>query len=344
MSIRRNPEFDMLERDFGIYLPDAQQYLEIGMDAAPTNLLQSQMISTVNAGIPAILTTIVDPNITRILTTPVKAAAIFGSAKHGDYTTTNDMFPVVEGTGEVSTYGDYDNNGSAGANIEWEQRQSYHFQTICRWGDKALDMAAKGKINYANEVNLSAAHVISKAHNKIWFFGVQGLQNYGILNEPNLSPALAPTGSWQTITGIQIINDINSMFVQLQKQLPDSITTDSKMKLVMSSITYPALTKPAVLESGGALAMSGPVLDYLKKVYKNLEIETATEYSTSAGELVQLVCLEVEGQEVGHCGFTELSRAHAIVRDTSSQLQKKSAGNWGFLLKLPGAISQMIGV
>jgi hypothetical protein len=89
---------------------------------------------------------------------------------------------------------------------------------------------------------------------------------------------------------------------------------------------------------------SGSVKQFLAEAYPNMTIKTAPEYSTSAGELAQLFVDQVEGQRLGFCAFTEKYRAHGLVRETSSTVQKKSGGTWGAVIKLPAAIAQMLGI
>ena len=56
-----------------------------------------------------------------------------------------------------------------------------------------------------------------------------------------------------------------------------------------------------------------------------------------------MIAENIEGQETGTCAFTEKMRAHAIVRDTSSFLQKKSQGTFGSVIFRPFAIASLIG-
>ena len=135
---------------YGIHVPAAAEYVGmtgLAADAAPWRAnfalaadAQPGLITAPNAGIPAYLVNLLDPEVVRILVTPMKAAEIFGETKKGDWTTLTTQFPVVEATGEVSSYGDYSNNGASGANVNWVPRQSYHFQTISQWGERELDM------------------------------------------------------------------------------------------------------------------------------------------------------------------------------------------------------------
>jgi hypothetical protein len=88
------------------------QFQQIGMDAQPGLVTQS------NSGIPAFLSTFIDPKLIEVLIAPMKAAEIIGSElQKGDWVTETAMFPVVESTGESSSYGDYSENGVAGANV-----------------------------------------------------------------------------------------------------------------------------------------------------------------------------------------------------------------------------------
>ena len=68
------------------------------------------------------------------------------------------------------------------------------------------------------------------------------------------------------------------------------------------------------------------------------------EYSTAAGEVVQLIVDEVEGQKTVTGAYNEKLRQHAIIRDLSSFKQKKSQGTWGAIVKRPNFIAQMLGV
>ena len=345
--MRINSHIPLLAKDFGIVFPGAVDYLDsqvamdarIALDAAPTNILQSQMVTFGNAGIPAFLTNFLDPELTRVLTTPPEFANIFGEVKKGDWITKSAMFPLVEATGEVSSYGDYNNNGLAGANVNYEPRQSYTFQSFTRWGDEEMEMAGEAKIDWAAEQNIAVALIFAKFLNKSYAFGVSGLSNYGWLNDPSLSTPITPTVPWSTATGTQIVGDVQRLFALLQTQLGGNVSTKDRLILAMPTVTEPFMLTPMQNVYGTA-----SVEEYLKKAFPKLEIMTAVEYSTNSGNLVQLIAPMVQGQKTGFCGFTEKMRAHAIVRDTSSTYQKKSAGTWGGILKIPAAISQCLGV
>ena len=350
MEVILNQEVALLRERYGIEFPGAVDFRnsQIGMDAAlalfsdamPTNLIQSPLVTVGNAAVPAYLTNYLDPELVRVLTAPIRAAEILGGeAKKGDWTTKTAEFPIIESTGEVSSYGDANNNGLAGANVNWEPRQSYHYQAFAKWGDKELDTAGKGKIDWAAEQNLAVAVTFAKFQNKSYFFGVNGLENYGILNDPSLPASITPGKAWASSTGLEIWGDIQKLFTQLQTQLNGNVDMTDKLTLAMSPTIQPYLLTAMQNVYGNAT-----VLSMIKEGFPNMVIKTAPEYETTAGQVVQMIVESVQGQKVGFCGFTEKMRAHAIVRDTSMTYQKKSAGTWGAIIKVPAGISSMLGV
>jgi hypothetical protein len=338
-------ELRKVEREYGIVIPMAMDYLNkdisgdynLAMDALPA------LVTVSNAGVPAYLANYLDPEVIRVFVTPNKAATIFGETKKGDWTLLTAQFPIVESTGEVSSYGDYSNNGSVGSNVNWTPRQSYQFQTITQWGERELELAGLGKIDYASNLNIASALALDKFMNKSYFFGIAGLQNYGLLNDPSLITPIAPapTGTasgtlWSTKTGDQVYGDIVLLYGQLVAQTRGLVERDAKMTLAMSPEMEVNLTKT------NSFAVN--VSDLLKKNFPSLTVQSAVEYATVGGQLVQLIVDSIDGQSTGYCAFSEKMRAHPIKVELSSFQQKKSSGTWGAIVRLPIAIAQLLGV
>lgn len=307
---------------------------QLACDAQPT-------LSTLsNSAVPMWLTMYVDPAVIEVLFTPMRAAEICGEKKVGDWLMDTAQFLYVESTGEVSSYGDYNENGSSGANVNFPQRQSYHYQTFTKWGEKEIARAGLARLDWVSRLNIASALALNKFQNNSYFFGVAGLENYGLLNDPSLSAALSPTSAWSTADADVIYGDFVRMFRQLQVQSQGVITKRDRMKLVLSPTveTYLLNTNPPY-DSQTAESL-------IRKGFPNLEIINAVEYHnpTGSGEFVQLIVESVDGQKTAQCGFTEKMRAHAIVRDTSSWKQKKSQGTWGTVIFNPFAIVSMVGI
>lgn len=334
------------------YIPDGFRFdYGMAMDAQP------QLSATdPNSAVPWALTNFIDPDIIRIVFAPTNAEKILGAVKKGDWLTDTAMFPVVEHVGEVSSYDDYSNNGTVNVNTNWPQRQNYLFQTIKNYGERELERAGLAKINWVSEIDASAADILNRFMNLSGFFGISGLQNYGLLNDPNLSAALTPTT--KAYGGVKWVNngvivasaneiyaDIQSLYIQLVNQGLGNIDQKTPMVLTGSPQSLAALT--------ATNSFNVNVEDLLKKNFPNLRIEMAPQYGAvsaanpngvAAGNEIQLIATEVAGQKTGYTAFSEKMRSHPIIKDLSAFKQKLTAGTWGTILRQPFGAAQMIGV
>lgn len=306
---------------------------------------QPGLLTEMNGGIPAFLSNYLDPKVINTLLTPMKAVEITGERGMGSWAQTTAQFPLAEYTGGVSTYGDQNNNGSNGFNVNWTPRQAYTYQSFCRWGDQELARYGLAKIDFANEVRNARALNFNKFQNKSYFFGIANLQNYGLLNDPSLSAAVTPATkaaggtTWAVATADEIVKDIRDLYNSLQLQLQGLASIDGEMLLCMSPFVEAQLLKTA---TGGGFATS--VMDVVKKSFPKLRIITANEYKSTAGELLQLIIPTIDGTKTVEAFYTEKLRTFPVLREHSAYSQKFSAGTWGVILKRPLAIKQMLGV
>ena len=334
------------------YVPDEfRSNYALAMDAQPS------LVTDPNSAVPAMLTTMIDPQVYEILFAPNKAAVILGENRKGTWLDETAMFPTVEHTGEVSSYGDFAENGRAGVNTNWPQRQAYLFQTVKEYGERELERAGLAKINWVSEIDRAAATVLNKFSNLTYFYGVAGLQNYGLLNDPNLPAALTPAtkvvggATWFTAGGSpnatanEVYNDIVAMYENLVANTAGLVDKSAKLVLAMSPGSEVALTFTN--------SFNVNVTDLLKKNFPNIRIETAVQYGAlsasnpqgvAAGNFVQLIAESIEGQQSGYCSFNEKMRAHVVVRQMSSFRQKVTGGTWGTIIRMPIAFIQMVGV
>lgn len=311
------------------------------------------LVTQANNGVPLWMLTYFDPMVIEILTAPLRAEKIFAPQRKGDWTTPIMQFNLIEHTGDIEPYGDFTEGGSTDINVNYPTRQSFPFQTMARWGDRQIDEYGKAKINYHSQKEIAAAKTIKIAHNTCWFYGVQGLKCYGILNDPDLLPSISPIpfapsgGGTPVLTwadkaedvdgGAQAIyNDVRAMYTQMSTQTQGIVSMDDPMKLVVSN------TSNTFLATKSKYNVS--VKESLREAFPNLEIVTAPEYSTDAGEFAQLIADSVEGIPTGILAYTELERSHGVVRKVSSYKEKKSAGTWGSVIFRPMGIVGMLGI
>lgn len=343
----------------GVFLPGVKSYIPddykrnygLAMDAQPT------LVTDPNSAIPSFLTTMIDPSIFKVLFAPNNAVKIFGEVRKGTWLDETAMFPVVEYTGEVSSYGDYNENGRTGVNTNWPQRQAYLWQTISEYGERELERAGLARINWVSEIGQAAATIMNKYSNLTYFFGVAGLQNYGLLNDPNLGATLTPSTKaaggtkWINASNVivatanEIYGDIESVYIQLVSQTAGLVDQETSMVLALSPLSAAALT--------ATNSFNVNVYDLLKKNFPKIRIETAVQYGAlsasnpqgvAAGNMMQLIAENIEGQDTGYCAFNEKMRSHPIIRATSSFKQKLTGGSWGAIIRMPIGFASMTGI
>jgi hypothetical protein len=330
--------------EYGVHFADTAIYALDGWDRDLALAMDAQpgLVTTSNAGIPGFLTNIVDPEVVRVLVTPMKAAVIFGETKKGDWTTLSTQFPIAESAGQVASYGDYSNNGTVDANANWVPRQSYTYQIHKRYGERQLALWGTAAINYSAELDASAARIMNKFQNRSYFFGISGLVNYGFLNDPGLiapsAPAVKAAGgtSWTTATAQEIYTDVLNLYNQLLVQTGYNIDMDEPLVLALPSDRAASLMKVS--------AFNITAKQTITETFPNLRIETAPEYSTAGGELMQLIAPRLQNVQTAYGAFTEKMRQHPLIVGTSYWTQKLSGGTWGGIIRRYVAVAQMLGI
>lgn len=311
-----------------------------------------------NSSIPSMLTTLVDPQVYEVLFAPNMAAEIMGEQKKGDWTQDTTIFPVAEATGETSAYGDYNNNGRAGVNVNYPSVQLFRYQLMKQYGDLELARMGLLRVNWVSEIDRSAALSLNKYANLVYFYGLTGLQTYGLINNPFLNAVLTPgtkaaggtawftyTTGQANATANEVYNDILALYQQLVTQSAGLVSMDTQMTLALSPASQPAMnfTNTFGLTTEAILKMN----------FKNLTVKTAQQYGANsstnqqgnpAGNSVQLIANRIEGQDTGFCAFAEKMRAFPVIRESSAYHQKTMSAVWGTVIRMPLGITGMVGI
>jgi len=291
----------------------------VAMDAAP-------LLTAPNAGILSLFTTYVDPRVIETLVEPMKAAQIFGETKKGSWTDDFLQFPIAESTGETSSYDDFSENGMANTNVNWEARDTYYYQTIIELGEREVERAGAAKLDWVARKQISAALTLNKFQNKTYFYGVSGLRNWGILNDPSLLPSVTlPT--WVGADGQVVYDGIAQVYGELISQTAGLVDRNTPFILLMSPQAEAAFTRTNMYNVN--------VSDQIKKNFPNMEVQTAPEMSTDAGEVIKLIVKSYEGVDTVEPTFTEKMRVHPMVLGLSSWRQKRSQGTVGTIIYRP---------
>lgn len=312
----------------------------LAMDADPQPVLPP------NGGIPAIVSTFIDPTIVETLFTPNRAVSILGrEEKRGSWAQDSFMIQRIEETGDTVAYDDYSEQGGVQVTNSWENRDVYRYQTMVTYGELEQERYGLAMLPYAAKKQRAAVNVLDQDQNKFYFYGVAGLRNYGLLNDPALPAPITPLNvggkvQWKDKAVVDRYNDILALYGDLVARtngiVGDGVDMSSNLVLVMSN------RLSVYLKSANEIFATS-LEDMLKKAFPNMRIETAPQYSTAAGELIQMFVESAQGQEVGFMAYSEKLRAHPLVTEVSSYKQKYSGTTYGAVITQPFLFAQMLG-
>ncbi|ANI29448.1 hypothetical protein PL78_06280 [Yersinia entomophaga] len=322
----------------GIYLPSSVTKFAMDADVQPS--------LPANGGIPAIVSTFIDPEIVRTIFAKQKAADILGEKKKGSWAQDTLMIQRIEQSGDVVAYDDYSEQGGNQVTSQWENRQVYRYQTMVIYGELEQERYGLAMLPYVAEKQRAAAWTLNQAQNKFYFYGVSGLLNYGILNDPDLPAPITPATVdgkvlWKDKQVIDIYNDILALYADLIARtkgvVGDGVDMASPLVLAMSP-------NASVWFKRANEIFGNTVEKMVKDTFTNLRIEIAPQYDTDAGDLVQMFVETAQGQDAGYCAYSEKLRAHPVITMTSSWKQKHSGTTYGAVITQPTLFAQMLGV
>ncbi len=259
------------------------------------------------------------------------------------------MIQRVEPTGRVVAYEDYSEDGAVQVTNSWQNRSVYRYQTMVQYGELEQERMGLTGLAYAAEKQRAAAMTLSQAANKFYFYGVAGIDNFGILNDPalpaSISPVPDPNASgavlWSQKSVLGIYNDILAMYEDLITRtngvLGDGINMASNLTLAMSP-------QASVWFKRANEIFGNTVEKMVRDTFPNMKFVVAPQYHTDAGELVQMIATDVQGQSTGYLAYSDKLRAHPLIAQVSSWKQKYSGATYGAVITQPMAVSSMIGV
>lgn len=329
----RKPTFQEMAHA-GFHFHGARAWIDGNVPALAQD---AALVTTPNTTVPVEFTAYIDPLVVEILTGVRNARAVFEEVKKGDWTTSYEKWRADEIVGTTQPYSDYQNGTTSDVNSNWIAREQYVFQTVIKYGDREVDMAAQAKIELAASKQRAAATIIDIDANKFYLLGVQGKAIYGILNDPNLPNATSVT-AWASKTTANIYADIlNSLFGPLASRSGGHVTNASPLKLLVSPEMNVLL--------GKATDYNVSVLDMLNKYFSNLEIVVLPElHSQLSGETIFMVAPEVNGTPTGQLAFGDKMRMGRVIPEMSSFRQKVVATTYGGLVYQPFAFSSITGM
>ena len=322
--------------------------IRVDFAKAAETLAQDAAITTPTAGVPAIFTTYIDPQVVPILFGAQNSTRMFDEERRGDFATSEMQFGIKEVAGSVTSYSDYAENISTDVNFEFTTRDNYVFETVIKYGEREIQIAGKAKLNLVSEKQQGAAYVLAAAHNKINLLGVAGKRVYGMLNAPNLPTSLTPivvsgNSTWASKQAADpanfpnvAYNDINKMWADLCARNGGHIDETMRIRLGVAPAISAFLSVPNVY---GLSALT-----LLKKTYPNLEVVQLPELATNAGNTLFMEIPELLGTKTAIFAPSEKARFMNVIPKMSSYQQKVAGATFGCVYKRPSLVSIMTGV
>lgn len=312
-------------------------------------LAQDAALSTQpNVGAPAALYTYVDPRIIDVLFGVTNATRFFEKTLVGKWTDEYATFKVEKVAGQVSPYNDFADGTTTDVNYNYPVRQNFRYQTSIKYGDLEQSKLAEANINLAARKQNAAAQIIARAENKFQLYGVQGIESYGMLNDPNLPETIPPISVGGESTWVAkvaanpadaaniIFNDVNKLWQELTANNGGNLDVNAPIVLGISNKMIGYLTMP------NSFGKTAKVM--LQENYPNIEFVQVPELSTDTGEMLYMTVRELYGEPTGFCAFSMAYQLGRLIPHMSYFEQKASAGTWGCVIRRPSLCCIMTGI
>lgn len=313
---------------------------QLAMDAA--------MSSQPNIGAPAAIYTYLDPRIIDVLFGVTNATQFFEKTKIAEWVDDFANFPVEEVTGQVGPYNDFGDGVQTDVNYEYPVRQNFRYQTTIKYGDLEAEKMSRARINLAARKQNAAAQIIARAENKFQLYGVEGMEIYGMLNDPNLPESITPISvntktTWADKVAADpnnaatlVFNDVNKLWQELTSNNGGHLDVNAPIVLGVSNKMIGYLTQP------NQYGKTAKVM--LQENYPNLKIVQLPELSTDAGEMLYMTVTDLYDDATGFCAFSRAFQLGRLIPKLSSFEQKASAATWGCVIRRPSLVATMLGI
>lgn len=314
--------------------------------------MDSALQTTPNVAYPASFFQYIDPQIVEILFGVTNANRIAPEVKQGTWADEYYSFIEQDTAGDVTAYSDRTEQVTTEVNYNFQTREQARFETIIQYGNLETDKANQAKIALASRKQIAGANIIARKQNQFYLFGVSGLINYGLLNDPNLNASINPNsitigGSTYTTwadkvahdtasAGNHVFNDVLKLWSELSAKNGGNIDQNERIILAVSNAVVSYLSAP---NQFGLTAMQ-----MIKDNFPNLEVVQLPELSTNAGEQIKMIVPSLYGVDTVNLVYSDKFRALQVIQTVSGWKQKLVGTSYGAVVKRASLIATMTGV
>ena len=268
--------------------------------------------------------------------------ALGGRKKILDWEQQEYFLPIVEKTGSVEPYSDYDDSIASGLNITFGRTGHYVFSTSHTIGEREAMQLSNANVgeNYYLEASLEA---IAVELNRVAFNGYvnnnQSFLVYGLLNSPSLNNYETADKKFSAMTYQECVAFFAKAIAKLRSQTGNNIQRGSKLRVVIASNAFDTLALK--FTDLGVDAISA-IIDKFNKLGIEITITPAIELDNANAnqDVIYFILENSQGglSETTILGYSEIGRMSNVVIGANYKQQKVSAGTTGAVIYKPAYI------
>ena len=304
-----------------------------------------------NGNLPAYFTTIYSNKFIYNVQKAMRLTDVTEDWQIGMWGLTDVKIPTEAPNGQPKVYADASPAGNSSVNYNWVPREFIYSQQMVTVGDMELARYGMAKIDIIDRKRVAAAISMAQLRNDMGFVGVEGMQIYGLLNDPSLPAVLSnPNG----VSGFpqfskKTYEECVATFMLYVKDLATRGGGHFDQTQKMTWIIPPSVQEAL---SGKQTTLGYTFQMFLKENFPNLTIVISSNYETAltgravsgANTYAQLILDEVQGQRVAYNLFNTLYFSHGMVRQASQVEEKISNGLGGAFIAQAMGISTLSAV
>lgn len=287
------------------------------------------------------------PDVVEVVTAAREIDAIVGRTIAGRWEDEEIVQRVLERTGQARPYGDHADIPLSSWNLNFEKRDIVRFEEGIQVG--VLEELRAGAMNVSSQADKRAAAAESLAIelNNVGFFGYNASTNrtYGLLNDPNLSAyTTVATGvggytTWASKTYDEICTDIKTAMAALRTKSGNHFKPErdaAKLAVAVSCVD--------ALNAQNQYGMT--VLDFIKKNYPNVTVESAVQLDGANGgaNVFYLIADTINGGRVVDQLVQDVFRLVGTEKKSKVFIEDYSNATAGVIVKRPIGVVRYSGI
>lgn len=269
--------------------------------------------------------------------------ALGGRRKLLDWEQQDYYLPLVEKTGSVEPYSDFDDSVASGLNVTFGRTGHYLFSTSYNVGEREAMQLAQGNINSDNYLISASLEALAVELNRVAFNGYVNNNGsflvYGLLNNTSLNNYETSDKKFSDMTYLECVAFFAKAIAKLRSQTGNNIQRGSKLRVVVASNAFDALALK--FTDLGVDAITA-LINKFKELNVEITITPAIELDNANAnqDVIYFILENSQGgiSDTTTLGYSEIGRMSNVVLGTTYKQQKVSAGTTGAVIYKPSYI------